>query len=65
MKINCLSCGVFKFNFTLDEVGLSYVPVVSLTCPECGNSIAIQERPGGGIEIAPDLHLFNERKKKK
>jgi uncharacterized protein YlaI len=63
MKITCMSCQRFEFEIDLSPSELKKTPVVALTCPECGKSTAVQERPGGGIEISLDKHLEKSRGK--
>lgn len=57
MKIRCMDCGVFEFELELDARALDVQPVISLTCPRCGSSTALQKRDGGGVEIGLDKHL--------
>ncbi len=61
MKITCLNCKRFEFEIDISSAEIQSAPVVALTCPECGKSTSIQERPGGGIEIALDKHLEKNR----
>lgn len=61
MKIACLSCRRFEFEVELNEMDFRRAPVIALTCPACGKSTAVQQRSGGGIEIALDKHLEKER----
>jgi len=61
MKIMCLSCKGFEFEIDISNAEIKSAPVVALTCPKCGKSTAIQERPRGGIEITLDLHLEKHR----
>jgi len=63
MKIKCFGCGEFEFEIDVALSQLRGAPIVALTCPKCGNSTSIQERPGGGLEIALDKHLRSERSK--
>jgi len=61
MKIKCLSCQQFEFDIdvTENDVTLNAV-VISLNCPTCGQNTAIEERPGGGIQIALDRGIKKE-----
>ena len=61
MRFACLSCSRFEFDVQLNDEDFKRAPVVALTCPACGRWTAIQQRPGGGIEIALDKHLEKER----
>lgn len=61
MKINCMTCGSFTFDVELSEADFSRAPVITLTCPSCGKSTALQEREGGGIEVSLDKHLESKR----
>ena len=61
MKIKCLKCQDCEFDIEISDFELDNTKVVSLTCPSCGSSTAIQKRPGGGIEIAIDRHLEGKR----
>jgi len=65
MKIRCLDCAQFEFEVELDPQTLRHQPVISLTCPKCGASTAIQSRPGGGVEIALDRHLKTTKEARK
>jgi hypothetical protein len=63
MKITCLSCRGFVFEIELSSMeSFQDFPVVSLACPECGNSTAIHERDGGGIEIMLDKRPEKQRR---
>jgi hypothetical protein len=57
-----MNCSAFDFEIELESNALNLQPVVSLTCPNCGASTAIQKRTGGGIEITLDKHLMATRK---
>lgn len=61
MKITCMSCKSFEFAVELSDQDFRRAPVVALTCPQCGKSTSIQQRPGGGIEIGLDKHLEKKR----
>jgi len=61
MKIRCLDCAGFEFELELDSQSLDRQPVISLTCPKCGSSTALQKRDGGGVEISLDKHLASKR----
>lgn len=61
MKISCLNCNRADFQFELLGGEIENICVIAITCPNCGKSTAIQQRPGGGIEIALDKHLENNR----
>ena len=61
MKIKCLNCQACEFDIEVSDFELDHTKVVSLTCPSCGASTAIQKRPGGGVEIAIDRHLERQR----
>ena len=61
MKISCINCQSHEFNIEISAMDFRLAPVISLTCPACGKSTALQERPGGGIEIALDKHLESNR----
>jgi len=61
MKITCMSCKGFEFEVEVSEMDFQRAPAVALTCPQCGKSTAIQQRPGGGIEVALDKHLEKQR----
>lgn len=52
MKVSCLGCAEFTFEIELDPATFRYAPVFSLTCPKCASSTALQQRVGGGVEIA-------------
>jgi hypothetical protein len=62
VKISCLSCKQFDFEIDVSTMEIESAPVIALTCPQCGKSTSIQERPGGGIEIALDKHLEKTRR---
>lgn len=61
MKITCMSCRSFAFEFEVSELDFDRAPVIALTCPQCNKSTAIAQRPGGGIEVAVDKHLEKQR----
>jgi hypothetical protein len=56
-----MECGEFEFEIELDPQALQRQPVISLTCPKCGSSTALQKRDGGGVEIGLDKHLKAKR----
>ena len=61
MKIKCVNCQRTEFDVEISDAEVQSIKVVSLTCPACGESTAVQQRPGGGIEISIDKHLGNVR----
>ena len=54
MKIKCLGCKRYEFEFEINEYEISQTHVVSLVCPDCGKSTAIQKRDVGGLKIGLD-----------
>ena len=62
MKISCMNCQKYEFEVDISSAEINSAKVVSLTCPVCGKSTAMQERAGGGIEIALDKHLESKRR---
>jgi hypothetical protein len=61
MRIKCASCRRTDFDVDINVAELQAIKVVSLLCPACGESTAVQQRPGGGIEIDLDMHLGKGR----
>lgn len=61
MKIVCMNCQRTEFQIEVLDAEIEHAKVISLTCPSCGKSTAIQKRPGGGIEIMLDKHLEKTR----
>ena len=61
MKISCMNCQRYEFEVDISVAEIDLAKVVTLTCPNCGKSTALQERAGGGIEIALDKHLESKR----
>jgi hypothetical protein len=61
MIIKCLNCKKYEFDINISSFEVENAPVVSLTCPDCGKSTAMQKRDSGGIEIALDKHLDSVR----
>ena len=60
MKITCLGCKNYEFEFEINEYEVSQTKVVSLNCPDCGKSTAIQQRVAGGLEIGLDKAISDK-----
>ena len=62
MKITCMGCKRFEFEIDVSLLEIESTHVVALTCPDCGKSTSIGERPGGGFVISLDKHLESLRR---
>ena len=60
MKIKCLGCKKYEYEFWISEYEISQTKVISLVCPDCGKSTAIQQRDAGGLEIALDKVISDQ-----